>query len=255
MLQLSVRSVAGLSVWATIDKSTRVEAQVAVAVVSITSAIAALVPRVKNYGEMAGQARQLSSSYGRVEGHLFNAYQQPEENWNYEVLQRIVEEFDSVKSSKDTNLRDLPPRISYGRPPDSGWPPDTYYRSRQEERQERHRYRRLGFRPRFWRGPNLGGAPRAEQAVVVAVVADVPAGDTGALQEYERQVLPALESHGGRVERSLRSADNRSQVHIISFASRHNYESYLVDRAGAPAAAGVEPRLLDVADLVPPGHN
>jgi hypothetical protein len=135
-------AIAGLTVWATIDKSTRVWAQVLVAVISFASAVAALVPRVKNYGEMAGQARQLSSSYGRAEGHLVNANNWPAAERNDQVLQKVIEDFDNVKSSKDTNLRDLPPRIPNPNN-DPNWPADTYYRARLSDRENRRRYRRL----------------------------------------------------------------------------------------------------------------
>jgi len=150
-------AVAGLSVWATLLQSAWWWAQILVAVVSLLSAIAALVPRVKNFGEMAGHARQLSSAYGRVEGQLVDAHEW-KRNRNEQVLQKVVEDFDNTKSSKDTNLRDLPqrsPRTGYK--PDESFPADTYYRARKQDRDERHRYRRI--RLPWWPKPPNGPKP------------------------------------------------------------------------------------------------
>jgi hypothetical protein len=133
-----------LSVVGTIDKSTRVWAQVLVAVISVSSAIAASVPRVKQYGEMAGHARQLCTTYGKVEGELLNAYECPPAQRSEAVLQKVITNFDAVKSLKDANLRDLPPRpIVKSSKPDEGWPPDTYFSARKLSRDCRHRYARV----------------------------------------------------------------------------------------------------------------
>ena len=75
-------------------------------------------------------------------------------------------------------------------------------------------------------------------------------------QAYERRVLPLLERHGGRLDRRLRTADGRTEIHLLSFADRAGYDAYLADpdRAAAePLLDGldVDRRLLEVTDVDP----
>lgn len=73
---------------------------------------------------------------------------------------------------------------------------------------------------------------------------------------YERQVLRQLGRHGGRLERRLRTADGRTEVHVLSFAARAGFDAYLADPARAalrPLLAGldVHQRVLEVHDVPP----
>ena len=86
------------------------------------------------------------------------------------------------------------------------------------------------------------------------MLADVAQGGVEAFQRYEAAVLPLLERHDGRLERRLRTADGRAEVHIVSFGSRSAYEAYIADpeRAGhRTLLEGVAPtqRLLEMADV------
>ena len=65
--------------------------------------------------------------------------------------------------------------------------------------------------------------------LVFVMVADIPDGAEAGFQAYESAVLPLLPRHGGRLERRLRTGDARTEVHIVSFASREGFESYLAD--------------------------
>lgn len=122
-------------------------------------------------------------------------------------------------------------------------------------------YARFGFRAAdgtLLERPHASARPaqdpaRAERLTLV-VVADVPPAAVAAFQEYEAAVLPLLRQHGGRLERRLRSDEGTSEVHVVSFASREGYASYLADperQAHAPLldGQGVVHRLLDVADV------
>ncbi|MFG1884411.1 hypothetical protein [Micromonospora sp. NPDC049102] len=62
-------------------------------------------------------------------------------------------------------------------------------------------------------------------------------------QGYEDAVLALLDRHGGRLERRLRGTDGRSEVHVITFAARSGYESFLVD----PERAALRAELGDAA--------
>jgi hypothetical protein len=91
---------------------------------------------------------------------------------------------------------------------------------------------------------------------VVRLVALVEFGtdavDAG--QRYEDAVLALLGRHGGRLERRLRTGDGNGEVHVIRFASRAGYESFLADpeRAALRAALGDDApvtRVLEVRDV------
>ena len=83
-------------------------------------------------------------------------------------------------------------------------------------------------------------APRLTLALVVDLADDAVAP----FDAYERRVLPLLARHGGRLDRRLRTADGRAEIHLLSFADRAGYDAYLADPDRA--AAG---RLLDGLDL------
>lgn len=95
---------------------------------------------------------------------------------------------------------------------------------------------------------------QVDTGLTLVVVADVPAPDVDAFQEYERRVLPLLARHGGQLERRLRSHDGRAEVHVVSFATRAGYEAFLADPERAPHralldGAGVVQRVIEVRDV------
>ena len=61
------------------------------------------------------------------------------------------------------------------------------------------------------------------------MVADIRGGAEAGFQAYESAVLPLLQRHGGRLERRLRTDDALTEAHIVSFASREGFQSYLAD--------------------------
>jgi hypothetical protein len=121
--------IAGLSVWATIEQSTSTWARLVVAVVSLGSATCALLPRVKNYGEMAGHARELQARYGQVSGDLLDLWYDQSALSSSEAHDDI-KKFDAIKGAKDANLRDLPLKPSGKVARDERgvalWPLDVY---------------------------------------------------------------------------------------------------------------------------------
>ncbi|MGC1212908.1 MAG: GNAT family N-acetyltransferase [Micromonospora sp.] len=88
----------------------------------------------------------------------------------------------------------------------------------------------------FWK--SLVDDPAAVLRVVALVELATDALEAG--QRYEDQVLALLGRHGGRLERRLRTGDGRAEVHLLRFASRAAYESFLADpeRAALRAALG-----------------
>lgn len=86
------------------------------------------------------------------------------------------------------------------------------------------------------------------------MIADVPATGVAAFQGYEACVLPLLARHEGRLERRLRSTDAQTEVHVVSFASRSGYESYMADperTAQRTQLDGIEltQRIVEVGDV------
>jgi hypothetical protein len=89
------------------DTSTDLEKAI-VSAIAFLAAICALIPRVRNYAELAGQARELSSRYGAIVGDLLDlatADAMPQA-----AARAIVDEFEGIKERKDA-LRALPDRI------------------------------------------------------------------------------------------------------------------------------------------------
>ena len=81
-----------------------------VALGAFLSAAFALVPRVKNYGEMAGKAREIASTYGHLQGELMDALAEMRAGGGTDaVRQAVVLEFEAARAKKN-ELRNLKPR-------------------------------------------------------------------------------------------------------------------------------------------------
>jgi len=93
-------------------------------------------------------------------------------------------------------------------------------------------------------------APR----LTLALVVDVGDDAVEPFDAYERRVLPLLARHGGRLDRRLRTADGRTEIHLLSFAGRAGYDAYLADPDRTAAGRlldglDVRHRLLEVIDI------
>jgi uncharacterized protein (DUF1330 family) len=90
----------------------------------------------------------------------------------------------------------------------------------------------------------------------VVMIAELAAAAIEPFEDYERRVVPLLSRHGGRLERRLRTADARTEVHLLSFPDQAGYESYVADPDRAALRAlldgvDVRQRVLDVHDVPP----
>jgi hypothetical protein len=65
--------------------------------------------------------------------------------------------------------------------------------------------------------------------VVYVLVIHLPADGVESFQRYEAAVLPLLADHQGHLDRRLRSADERTEVHLVSFPSAEHFENYRND--------------------------
>jgi hypothetical protein len=55
--------------------------------------------------------------------------------------------------------------------------------------------------------------------MVYVLVIRLPADGVESFQRYESAVLPLLSDHRGQLDRRLRSADEQTEVHLVSFPS------------------------------------
>jgi hypothetical protein len=68
------------------------------------------------------------------------------------------------------------------------------------------------------------------------LVARIPAEGIADFHAYEAAVLPLLAEFNGRLERRLRNREGTVEVHIVSFASEADFQSYRNDRRRAAHA-------------------
>ena len=98
------------------------------------------------------------------------------------------------------------------------------------------------------------------QRFQLALVVDLAENAVEPFDAYERRVLPLLERHDGRLDRRLRTADGRTEIHLVSFADRAGYDAYLADPDRAAAGRlldglDVRRRLFEVTDAQPIDHT
>ena len=91
---------------------------VLVSAVAVASAVVAMVPSVKGYGDRAKAAASLAPRYGNVLGELIDVRQMFEKNNPNaaEVAKLVVERFESLKREKDT-VKGVPVRTASPKTP------------------------------------------------------------------------------------------------------------------------------------------
>ncbi|MEV6055996.1 hypothetical protein [Streptomyces sp. NPDC052107] len=91
-------------------------------------------------------------------------------------------------------------------------------------------------------------------AVTYLLLARLPEGRLDAFDAYESAVLPLLAEHGGRLERRLRTLDDRVEAHLVSFPGDEEFTAYRADPRRSFAApllesSGAAIELLAVRDV------
>jgi hypothetical protein len=79
--------------------------------------------------------------------------------------------------------------------------------------------------------------------VIYVLVVHVPSEGVDSFQRYELAVLPLLSEYEGSLERRLRSEDQQTEVHLVSFPSAEHFARYRDDPRQASHS-----RLLDEAN-------
>ena len=87
---------------------------------ALATAICALVPKVMQYGEMAGQAREVIKRYGNVYGELMDV--EASGDHDSPAARRVIDEFQQTKAAKDA-LRRLPNKVLVHSAAGQGAPP------------------------------------------------------------------------------------------------------------------------------------
>ncbi|MER5478147.1 hypothetical protein ABT026_14400 [Streptomyces sp. NPDC002734] len=90
--------------------------------------------------------------------------------------------------------------------------------------------------------------------VTYLMLAWLAEGGAGAFDVYEGAVLPLLAEYGGRLERRVRTMDDRLEVHLVSFPTEDALDAYRADPRRSAAApllesSGAEVQLLPVRDI------
>jgi hypothetical protein len=102
-------ALTSLAIFPILDDDSTVIEKAFISLVALAAAICALIPRVKNYAELAGAARELSSRYGSLEGDLIDLSNA--KPMDQERARTVVVEFQATKEKKDA-LRGLPDRAT-----------------------------------------------------------------------------------------------------------------------------------------------
>ncbi|MGD9804916.1 MAG: hypothetical protein AB7E81_05245 [Hyphomicrobiaceae bacterium] len=90
--------------------------------------------------------------------------------------------------------------------------------------------------------------------LVLAVIARVPPEGIAAFQAYEAAVLPLLANYAGTLERRMRNEDGTTELHVVRFASRSEFEGFRADPnrlAAAPVLqqSGAVIELMELHDV------
>ncbi len=90
--------------------------------------------------------------------------------------------------------------------------------------------------------------------MILAQIVRIPSAGVDAFQRFESIVLPLLPRYGGRLDRRLRSADGRIELHVLSFPSNDALDAYRADPIRVEhlhllAESGAEAELLELADV------
>jgi hypothetical protein len=91
-------------------------------------------------------------------------------------------------------------------------------------------------------------------AVTFLMLARLPEAGLEAFDAYESAVLPLLAEHGGRLERRLRTLDDRVEAHVVTFPDDEALAAYRTDPRRSAAApllesSGAEVELLAVREV------
>jgi hypothetical protein len=106
-----VAAITSLAIWPVLSGTSSTSEKVAISGAALLTAVCALFPRVKNYAERAGAARELTTRYAGLKGRLIDVIDALTVGmpFDHDIVRLVVEDFQSTKERKDS-LRALPDR-------------------------------------------------------------------------------------------------------------------------------------------------
>jgi hypothetical protein len=98
-------AITSLAIWPVLTADSTTLEKVLISAAAVAAAVCALMPRVKNYSDMAGQARELSAHYGKLVGELTDLGR---ENplVHQDAAMQVLTEFQAIEEKRST-LRGL----------------------------------------------------------------------------------------------------------------------------------------------------
>lgn len=107
-----ISTLTGLSVWGTVTSATEWWGQAAVSLMAFLAAAAAVVPKIRGYGECAFKAMPLAAEYGRALGELRDALGELKtgNHCAQAHAQAAISAFEKIKERKDA-LKPFPAQL------------------------------------------------------------------------------------------------------------------------------------------------
>jgi hypothetical protein len=97
-----VASITGLAIFPVLNDSSTTTEKAIVTLFAFTAAVFALVPRIRNYAEEAGEARTIATAYGPLVGRLLDARAAIDaEQSDPEAVRAVIDDFEAAKAKKD----------------------------------------------------------------------------------------------------------------------------------------------------------
>jgi threonine dehydratase len=98
-----VAAITSVAIWPVLSETSSTAEKVVISAAALVAAICALIPRVRNFAEQAGAARELSTRYGILKGRLIDLISLVNAGSaiDQDVLHSAVEDFQSTKEKKD----------------------------------------------------------------------------------------------------------------------------------------------------------
>jgi hypothetical protein len=98
-----VAAITSVAIWPVLGETSSTAEQLVVSAAALVAGISALIPRVRNFAEQAGAARELSARYGILKGRLIDLVSLVNAGSaiDQDYLRSAVDDFQSTKEKKD----------------------------------------------------------------------------------------------------------------------------------------------------------
>ncbi len=65
--------------------------------------------------------------------------------------------------------------------------------------------------------------------LTLVILVKIPLHGIASFNQYEDLVLPLLKNHGGKLQERMRTPDQSTELHILSFESQSGFDNFLAD--------------------------